>query len=476
MSLLLTKSVEVFEGNGSSTEFPTNIYAFEADQITVELIGVAGGTEELVHETDYTLSNLGAEPLAGIQLGIVVTMIVAPASGERIRVRRKTENVQPIEISLGGFDPQIIEQQFDLLTMMQQETASKVDRSFKLADPELELEDLPTPVDGAILVGYRSGNTYGFTFGPVVSLFVNFAEAVEDVQEAATEVEEDRVAAELASATAVEHATNWTGAWFAGTVYEERDLAQSGGSTYLCLEGHLAGEEDGTFATDLGLGYWEVVAARGQPGAGTGDVLVANQGNEYDPAQFKTNLGFGSAGNYPRATTEESISGTEDTIMDAAQVRARIIALTTRDILIEDQKSSGTDGGSSVAGSYRVRQLNTVRRNNISGVSLASNAVTLPPGTYYITASAPSYSSGAHKAAITETDGTILIHGAVSIGSTSESMMTVSTIEGFITLESQIEIQLRHMIGVSRPTNGLGLAAGFGGVEVYSRLHIWKIN
>ena len=51
-------------------------------------------------------------------------------------------------------------------------------------------------------------------------------------------------------------------------------------------------------------------------------------------------------------------------------------------MILQDQQTSGTGGGSATTGSWETRTLNTVVLNDITGASLASNVVTLPAGEY----------------------------------------------------------------------------------------------
>ena len=78
-------------------------------------------------------------------------------------------------------------------------------------------------------------------------------------------------------------------------------------------------------------------------------------------------------------------------------------------MLAQDQKLSGSAGGSSVALSTRVRDLNTVVFNTIPGASLAANILTLPPGAYNLYISMPGYQTGRTRASLSNlTDGIII--------------------------------------------------------------------
>lgn len=61
----------------------------------------------------------------------------------------------------------------------------------------------------------------------------------------------------------------WEGPWVTATVYALNNLVSNSGNTYICTVAHTSG----TFGTDLSAGKWELLAAQGAAGAGTGDML-----------------------------------------------------------------------------------------------------------------------------------------------------------------------------------------------------------
>ena len=84
----------------------------------------------------------------------------------------------------------------------------------------------------------------------------------------------------------------WRGAWGTGTAYAVNDLAREAGSSYICVGAHTAG----VFSTDLAAGRWEIFAQQGNAGAGTGDMLAANNLSDLaDAATARTNLGVAAA-------------------------------------------------------------------------------------------------------------------------------------------------------------------------------------
>lgn len=73
-------------------------------------------------------------------------------------------------------------------------------------------------------------------------------------------------------------ALTWQGAWVTGSSYTAGDLVEDNGNAYICLVAHTA---SAAFATDVGLGRWDLFAQKGAGatfplGAATDDVLYYN--------------------------------------------------------------------------------------------------------------------------------------------------------------------------------------------------------
>lgn len=84
------------------------------------------------------------------------------------------------------------------------------------------------------------------------------------------------------------------GTWGAGIAYTPSDIARQGTIQYRCLVPHTS---SGSFATDLGLGRWEIWLQDGAPGVGAGNVLASNNLSELTnkPLAWAT-LGGGDVG------------------------------------------------------------------------------------------------------------------------------------------------------------------------------------
>lgn len=64
----------------------------------------------------------------------------------------------------------------------------------------------------------------------------------------------------------------WQGAWLTSTAYAVNDGVSNGGSSYICTQAHTSGASTEPDVGASWASYWEVFAAKGTDGAGTGDV------------------------------------------------------------------------------------------------------------------------------------------------------------------------------------------------------------
>jgi hypothetical protein len=143
---------------------------------------------------------------------------------------------------------------------------------------------------------------------------------------------------------------------------------------------------------------------------------------------------------------------------------------------IQDQKTAGTDAGTSTSGSWQTRTLNTEVNDSASIATLASNQVTLPAGTYITDIIVPGYQIGLHKARLRNTTaGTTLCVGTSEITATSSSG-SASFITGQFTLSVSSALEVQHRCGTTSATTGFGRASNFDEVEVYTVARFWKIS
>lgn len=150
-------------------------------------------------------------------------------------------------------------------------------------------------------------------------------------------------------------------------------------------------------------------------------------------------------------------------------------ALSQQMIHVRDEKTSGTSGGSSIAGT-QTRTLNTVVKNSISGASLASSQITLPAGTYRIDANAPSTTAFQHQASLYNvTDAVVALVGESEYVTNTANVQTRSYVRGEFTITGTKVFELRHYTQSAVSSIGLGQTASSGLTEIYSNVIISKV-
>ena len=163
-------------------------------------------------------------------------------------------------------------------------------------------------------------------------------------------------------------------------------------------------------------------------------------------------------------------------ILTAAQQTA-LQANSTQVAIFQDQKASGTSGGTATAGAWTARVLQTSVLNNITGCSLATNTITLTAGSYFINATAFFYKINAYQMKIRNTTaGTDLITGISTFAASSANIGNNGMLSGYITLTGSTNLQLQYwVVGPSINTNDLGVAVSSGTNECYATLTIQQV-
>jgi len=145
---------------------------------------------------------------------------------------------------------------------------------------------------------------------------------------------------------------------------------------------------------------------------------------------------------------------------------------------IRDEKSAGTSGGSSVADTDNIRDLNTILTNEITGASLSSNQITLPAGTFYINAKAHAYATRQHRLLLQNvTDSSVTLLAMQSYNNITYLGHTASFLQGRFTISAQKTFELRHYTRDARASDGLGVSVGSvdSRTDVFADVQIWKV-
>jgi hypothetical protein len=150
-------------------------------------------------------------------------------------------------------------------------------------------------------------------------------------------------------------------------------------------------------------------------------------------------------------------------------------------IRLEDQKASGTQGGTSgVVDTWRTRTLNTEVQDTGSNCTLSANVFVLAAGTYYCRAKAPGFRCTSFRARLRNTTaGTTILLGDNGYSSDTGATCGWSTVEGQFTIAASQNLELQMLTktqSANTDSNGSGPVSGVTGeVEVYSRVELWRI-
>lgn len=145
-------------------------------------------------------------------------------------------------------------------------------------------------------------------------------------------------------------------------------------------------------------------------------------------------------------------------------------------ILIQDQKSASTGGGTFTSGAWRTRDLQTIVSDSGSHASLSSNQITLAAGTYRFAAKVPAAYVQRHQARLYNiTDSAVLAIGTTESTDNGTGTLTTtsSMIFGRFTIGASKALEVQHQCGVTRANEGFGNFGSFG-TEVYTSIEFWK--
>lgn len=165
--------------------------------------------------------------------------------------------------------------------------------------------------------------------------------------------------------------------------------------------------------------------------------------------------------------------GTIDITALANEVAAKQTA--TKFIKISDSKTYNTAGGTFTSGAWRTRDINTIDTDETGLVSVASNQITLPAGTYYVDITASAQACNAHKARLYNiTTSATLLNGTSEYASSTYAGKTNSIVNGKIVLTTSSVLEVQHYCGT---TGTYGTAANISGVnEVYTTAIFRKVG
>ena len=138
---------------------------------------------------------------------------------------------------------------------------------------------------------------------------------------------------------------------------------------------------------------------------------------------------------------------------------------------VRDEKSQNTASQSISAGD-NVRELNTVKTNEITGASLSSNQITLPAGTYYIQARQSLINTGLSQSKLKNaTDSSDIFRGSSMNVGGSEDKPHDTWLFGRFTISASKAIE----VIAQAESSGNGGSKTNLGTEVFTDVQIWKV-
>jgi hypothetical protein len=145
---------------------------------------------------------------------------------------------------------------------------------------------------------------------------------------------------------------------------------------------------------------------------------------------------------------------------------------------IQHQEADGGNGGTTVSTTWNVRPLNTELTTEISGASLASNQITLPAGTYEITALGNTFEASHCRMRLRDTTGSAtLALGMTLFSSVPDNVNVMSSCRGRFTLTVTSVLELQQWTGAGVTTFGFGIASDdTDEVEVFTDVMIHRIK
>lgn len=175
----------------------------------------------------------------------------------------------------------------------------------------------------------------------------------------------------------------------------------------------------------------------------------------------------------------QSLSGIQSLLLSGlllSNLGGNSAKIGTDYILIEDRKSSGTDGGTFNNGAWRTRDLTTEVYDTGNHASLSSNQITLEAGTYRFRISAPAFAVNNHQAKLYNiSNSTDIKIGTSSYSGSTNFVSSRSEVCGEFTISVSTLLEVRHRCGTSKATNGFGEKANFGETEIYTTVEFWKV-
>jgi hypothetical protein len=269
----------------------------------------------------------------------------------------------------------------------------------------------------------------------------------------------------------------WRGTWATGYGYTPGQVATGPDyNVYLCLVAHSAT----VFLDDLADGYWQLIIDTVSLSNNASDTFKVKETDENSSEVYVGSLGYAKTASATfteifvptQSQGDDSTAAASTAYVDAA---VGAVEVTKGVLLVQDQKTAGTNGGTSSSGN-NIRVLNTAVENSITGASLASNRITLPAGKYKITAAATAADDTAfnHKIRLYNYSESTYAAEGLGVYASTGNKSSQATLDTVLTLADEKVFELHHYIQGAFTTYGLGYALSQG-AEVYASVRVEEV-
>lgn len=142
---------------------------------------------------------------------------------------------------------------------------------------------------------------------------------------------------------------------------------------------------------------------------------------------------------------------------------------------VSHREASGSNGGTTVSGSFRTRTLNTVEVNGVTGASLSGNVITLPAGTYDAWIISQFDQSGKANLRLRNTTDSVDVVLGMPINVPS-GVSSLCQSRGRFTIAASKSIEMQYYVETGTTSTGLGRPASSGVDEIWAQVILEKVG
>jgi hypothetical protein len=140
--------------------------------------------------------------------------------------------------------------------------------------------------------------------------------------------------------------------------------------------------------------------------------------------------------------------------------------------IIQDQKSSGTNGGGITSGAWRTHTLNTEVLDEI-GITTTTNVMALAAGTYKASFWSTFYATDVSQCRLQDTTNTVTLGIGNNIRA-GAAIAGISAGHAYFVLSGAANVELQVRVSTTNGTDGGGQATSWG-TEVYASVYLEKV-